>query len=75
VQQAEDKVKEEYWYQCDNCEDMEEIDYIVSDGWPCECGGIMERLKPDYYSEVGNIESCMICSNARSKKCSNCKRQ
>jgi len=64
-----------YWYECDNCEDMEPLDTIVNDGWYCECGGAMNLVKKDHYEEVEYIENCMICINRNTNKCSDCRWQ
>lgn len=58
---------------CPDCEDYDEVGDEVK--WMlCECGEIMEEEKPDMYTEVEYIESCMICRNRQTDVCHNCRR-
>jgi len=64
-----------YQYECDDCEDIEMIDELIPDGWMCECGGSMNRVKPDHFEEVEYIEKCRICYNRNNKDlCQDCRR-
>ena len=57
---------------CPDCEDHDDVEDKVK-GMICECGGVMELEKPDYYDQVEYIEPCMICRN-KGKKCDECRR-